>query len=657
MPRTLPAALTTAMDSGVYEPYIRVVLQVTSGTYTVQPISYTLENLRATIKIALYHSSISEEGAFRIVRGAVINGTPVTISSIWFTLTDTQYDGKYVTYTGEPLKATYLQIASGADYETVIDAALAGDDAAVHVANYEGSASWKSYQFYPDGKDVALSPRKKLFSMLQQKYLIFAVDDGFDGTDSNIFFFVATQTRTKDYDITDTTFNSNLHVEFRRLVWKDETDTVHELGDASYQIYNLGYLESTADSPATLTRLGSGNSFVGSKSSKLPVHLKYRTGDFVHILADGGMFTMQTRINVTEVLDINSTPSWYQIVEPLVFFDVTAGGAVPAGTEPIPKTITSLFTPRIRDYPPDPTEFADRLNQSPLSTGPFTRILSFYDNNLQTAMETLDEHTHAYSNITGTPTIREVLTANRTYYVRTDGSDSNNGLANTAGGAFLTIQKAINTIAALDISTYDVTIQVGDGTYTGTATVNGPWVGSGTVTLSGNLTTPSNVLLNSAGSCIVVQSGGRLTVQGMRLQAAGGCLVATTNGFINMLTKIEFGTTSFAHVYVSMGGNIASTSNYSIVGGAPVHMQAESGGDIQFILMTVTLTGTPNFAAAFAVGGRAGIVESYMQTFSGSATGARYSAAQNSVIFTNGGGANYFPGNAAGSTTTGGQYT
>lgn len=64
--------------------------------------------------------------------------------------------------------------------------------------------------------------------------------------------------------------------------------------------------------------------------------------------------------------------------------------------------------------------------------------------------------------------LRELLTADRTYYVRTDGSDSNDGTANTAGGAWLTIQYGIDWISQnIDFggTNYTVYLQVGNGTY------------------------------------------------------------------------------------------------------------------------------------------------------------------------------------------------
>ena len=62
------------------------------------------------------------------------------------------------------------------------------------------------------------------------------------------------------------------------------------------------------------------------------------------------------------------------------------------------------------------------------------------------------------------------------------------------------------------------------------------------------------------------------------------------------------------------------------------------------------------FRSAYAYVESAGVYQSYSMTFSGSATGSRYTVNLNGAVYTAGAGANYFPGNAAGSAATGGQY-
>jgi len=252
--------------------------------------------------------------------------------------------------------------------------------------------------------------------------------------------------------------------------------------------------------------------------------------------------------------------------------------------------------------------------------------------------------------------VREQLNANRTYYVRTDGSDSNNGLANTSGGAFLTIQKAVDTVAAIDLSIYNVTIQVGDGTYTGAVTVSGAWVGSGTVTLQGNVSTPANVLISTgANDCITVLSGGTLTVTGVRLTNTGSFLLNAASGLIRFAT-MTFGPCGSQQVRVSDCGRAQAVGDYSIDGGAIWHWSGVGNGVIRVQGRTITLTGTPAFATAFANAemGTAVLVNS--NTFTGSATGPRYTAVTNGVISSGGAGATYLPGNAAGTTSSGGQY-
>ena len=115
--------------------------------------------------------------------------------------------------------------------------------------------------------------------------------------------------------------------------------------------------------------------------------------------------------------------------------------------------------------------------------------------------------------------VRELLTANRIYYVRTDGSDTNTGLSNTAAGAFLTIAKALAVAAALDGSIYNVTIIVGAGTWT-VPVVLPQFIGSGAWTLQGDPTTPSNVLLNATGTCITANAiNSTWVVNGFKLQS------------------------------------------------------------------------------------------------------------------------------------------
>jgi hypothetical protein len=70
----------------------------------------------------------------------------------------------------------------------------------------------------------------------------------------------------------------------------------------------------------------------------------------------------------------------------------------------------------------------------------------------------------------------------------------------------------------------------------------------------------------------------------------------------------------------------------------------------------VTLTGTPAFAGSFAQGSSSAGVDASGTTYSGSATGARYAATLLGWIYTAGGGPNFFPGNIAGSASSGGQY-
>ncbi len=256
--------------------------------------------------------------------------------------------------------------------------------------------------------------------------------------------------------------------------------------------------------------------------------------------------------------------------------------------------------------------------------------------------------------------MREKLTAARTYYVRTDGSNSNTGLANTAGGAFLTIQKAIDVVSAtLDLGGQAVTVQVADGTYTG-ATAMKTLVGGGGITLQGNATTPANVVVSTTSANCFTNAipGMTLSVKDMKLTTttSGSCLAASSGGSITY-SGVDFGACAGFHVASQSGARVSVLGNYTISGGAQGHFMVNGYGYVTCSSRTITISNTPAFSAAFMYMNTPGGAEHYSCTFAGTgATGKRYDLSLNSACFVNGGGANYFPGNAAGTTSTGAQY-
>jgi hypothetical protein len=252
--------------------------------------------------------------------------------------------------------------------------------------------------------------------------------------------------------------------------------------------------------------------------------------------------------------------------------------------------------------------------------------------------------------------VREYLTAARTYYVRTDGSDSNDGLTNTSTGAFLTIQRAVNVVCGeIDCGSQTVIIQVEDGAYNAPVTLR-PFVGTSTVILRGDVTTPTNVTIDSGTSNAIFATGGRWSIQGFKISTSGTADGLTADGPARVtFSAMDFGACGRNQVIAVSGGFIVGTNAYTISGGAFAHIAGSTMSRIALSGATITLTGTPTFGAFAYVAMGSGL-EVYTTTITGSATGKRYDANTNGVIHTNGGGANFFPGNVAGTTTTGGQY-
>ena len=73
--------------------------------------------------------------------------------------------------------------------------------------------------------------------------------------------------------------------------------------------------------------------------------------------------------------------------------------------------------------------------------------------------------------------------------------------------------------------------------------------------------------------------------------------------------------------------------------------------------ITATMSANPVYSNAFANCANGSFLTVQTVTFTGTATGVKYTITNNGVIYTNTGDTSYLPGNTSGTISTGGQYS
>jgi hypothetical protein len=254
------------------------------------------------------------------------------------------------------------------------------------------------------------------------------------------------------------------------------------------------------------------------------------------------------------------------------------------------------------------------------------------------------------------------------------GNDNNSGMAAGAGNAWATFAPAYKFLCqrtngngfAATISVANASSIAGSN-FALTCTPLGYSLiilnlGGGTLTPASGV---SAVLLaapiegNGYGFSALHVTNGTLTCSGggNGLQVtAGTAVIESVDG------TVTFGTcTGGSHVEADgSGSRVFLKTGYTISGNAAQHITAIASAGIDYnTAATITCSGSPAFTtfALAQIGGWI-VLPTGTVAFSscGTVTGARYSATVNGSIYTNAGGASFFPGNSPGSMASGGRY-
>ena len=372
MPRTIPPELLAVINSD-YDVVLRVNTWPFGGlippAYTFQPTLFTLNDTELEVSFYDTDANYSKYYFVQMERGARINGIEYTVKSSKFYGTEWTIDYRGLVKVKanifEPVRITY---ANGDDtYKNVISAIC---NAASVTATFRNptAAHW-NYQFLPTGKQVLLQRPELFLNLLRQKYFIFGHDVG----NQTIEFAAADPFSLNPTDANVITWKGNGIYNFTRkangryLTWRDELETTHVSGYSGNPLHNLGFLPSTASPPVN------PDAWSARDEPDQKVNLQAESS---YALSEDGTFGNAAHFfaDITEKFDPKHSPSWWMDVNEKKLAENTEGGAMPSTIE------------RVANY-------------TPLNTSYFDGVLSPADNNVQAAMDTIDNNVYSKAQV------------------------------------------------------------------------------------------------------------------------------------------------------------------------------------------------------------------------------------------------------------------
>lgn len=273
---------------------------------------------------------------------------------------------------------------------------------------------------------------------------------------------------------------------------------------------------------------------------------------------------------------------------------------------------------------------------------------------------------------TSNAAVRKLTNPSINFYMATapnGGSDSNNCLSPTVSGGngpCLTLAHTGAVASQYDAQSASITINIGAGTFTGSALFTGQNRGMGSVSSAdagitytyfairgaGATTILDNLSSGTACGTIITSGALYLTIRDVTISASssGPCggfasaIFAQAGSMITLGSGITFGPAQSQHIHTEGNAYVEITANYTIAGSANNHWGASSNSLILGDGYQITCSGAYNFPNGFAFAqSNSTILMLTGSSFTGcgGVTGPRVVLSTNAIFDANGVGAYY----------------